>query len=427
MRRGLGFLFALHVALTTAASAPSSHQAACGLVRTDCTRIPFTLALERAANGSAAANSSACNRSPRSIVEGFCLGGWDGSAGVCTPPQHANLRRSCASHAVHTFQSTFDDKLLKRTLLWPIFFVIASLLIGALFKACLPRWLPYTVALLLFAICAGALSELLSEGVDCPMYALLHDADGDGQVSEAEWDEFICVGCHADSICLDTSTARTDYKRTCGDGSAAPDECGWTFRSLDRPWKKSAMLPESISPSAAISHRRLASSGASGSSSGSGSGSGLAPDGHSNPDVSNGLLSADELWTVRCNLLHDVISLQEIDPHIMLVVFLPALLFESACFGIDVSAASAPERPTRRHARPLRLYPPLGRLTRSLVRASACADGHLPPPAAADPHPRLPRDGDGERHHSCLPLRAGTVIASRPRTAPLGQFVPTAA
>ena len=30
------------------------------------------------------------------------------------------------------------------------------------------------------------------------------------------------------------------------------------------------------------------------------------------------------------------IGIADIDPHVMLVVFLPALLFESACFGLDI-------------------------------------------------------------------------------------------
>ena len=40
-------------------------------------------------------------------------------------------------------------------------------------------------------------------------------------------------------------------------------------------------------------------------------------------------LSPDELWTPSCNLLTDMLSLMDIDPHLMLIVFLPALLFES--------------------------------------------------------------------------------------------------
>ena len=50
----------------------------------------------------------------------------------------------------------------------------------------------------------------------------------------------------------------------------------------------------------------------------------------------DGYLSADELWTTNCNLLRDMLTLSDIDPHYLLTLFLPALLFESACFGIDM-------------------------------------------------------------------------------------------
>ena len=50
----------------------------------------------------------------------------------------------------------------------------------------------------------------------------------------------------------------------------------------------------------------------------------------------DGYLSADELWTHRCNLLHDMVQLSDMDPHLILTVFLPAQLFESAAFGIDM-------------------------------------------------------------------------------------------
>ena len=51
-------------------------------------------------------------------------------------------------------------------------------------------------------------------------------------------------------------------------------------------------------------------------------------------------LSADELWTDGCNLAHDMVSLSDMDPHVILTVFLPALLFESAAFGVDVRATT---------------------------------------------------------------------------------------
>jgi len=57
---------------------------------------------------------------------------------------------------------------------------------------------------------------------------------------------------------------------------------------------------------------------------------------YSRTEMPDCYLTPDELWTPSCNLFHDFISLQDIDPHLMLVVFLPALLFESATFGIDM-------------------------------------------------------------------------------------------
>ena len=155
-------------------------------------------------------------------------------------------------------------------------------------------------------------------------YALLHDNNQDGVVSRAEWDEFICAGCHNNSICMSSAWF------TCGDGSAdGGPACRYSFEYLDSPFKVTAMLAEQISmPSG--SHRRSLSDSSSASSGGSASGS--AQDRTSG----DGSLSADELWTPSCNLLLDMLSLKDIDPHVMLVVFLPALLFESACFGIDM-------------------------------------------------------------------------------------------
>ena len=46
----------------------------------------------------------------------------------------------------------------------------------------------------------------------------------------------------------------------------------------------------------------------------------------------SGVLEPDEQWTWQCNLMRDMLGLSDIDPHVLLVVFLPTLLFESACF-----------------------------------------------------------------------------------------------
>lgn len=51
--------------------------------------------------------------------------------------------------------------------------------------------------------------------------------------------------------------------------------------------------------------------------------------------LSIGDLEADELWTTECNLMRDMFGLSGIDPEWLLTVFLPALLFESACLGLD--------------------------------------------------------------------------------------------
>ena len=128
---------------------------------------------------------------------------------------------------------------------------------------------------------------------------------------------------------------------TCGNGEAAGGPgCGFSFDELDAPFKLSPFLHEYVSmptPHGGGHRRGLAADG-SGSSSGggssSGSGSGSSDDAHGSyfarfRPSGDGKLTADELWTPRCNLLHDMTELKDIDPHVMLVVFLPALLFES--------------------------------------------------------------------------------------------------
>ena len=59
------------------------------------------------------------------------------------------------------------------------------------------------MGLLLLGIALGSIGQYLERAVDCPMYALRHDRDGDGRVSPAEWDEFTCVDCHEQSFCAD--------------------------------------------------------------------------------------------------------------------------------------------------------------------------------------------------------------------------------
>lgn len=82
--------------------------------------------------------------------------------------------------------------------------------------------LPYTVVLLLVGMMLGAIAQSLVLGVDCPMYALRHDRDGDGVVSRAEWDEFVCAGCHTSSFCIEQDTIlNSEDFRSC-ERSAAP-------------------------------------------------------------------------------------------------------------------------------------------------------------------------------------------------------------
>ena len=108
--------------------------------------------------------------------------------------------------------------------------------------------------------------------------------------------------------------------------------CRYTFEELDEPFKLSPFLHEyiSIHPTGASRHHRRTASSGNGSG-GSGSGGSDSSNDHFQRfrPSGDGKLTADELWTPRCNLLHDMTELKDIDPHVMLVVFLPALLFES--------------------------------------------------------------------------------------------------
>ena len=67
---------------------------------------------------------------------------------------------------------------------------------------------------------------------DCPLGALYkYDRDHDDLVSRAEWREFICEGCVADSVCL---------TRSCGDGSIDGGKgCRFGFDDLDVSFRMS--------------------------------------------------------------------------------------------------------------------------------------------------------------------------------------------
>ena len=300
----------------------------------------FTASGRRLSSGSA----STMSRAEAVIhIREYCAS----SNGACPAPAHIDVQFECSDHSVHSFASDFNHMLKKRLgLMWNIFFVICALLFGALFRMCFPTWLPYTVGLLIVGMLAGGIGQLAATQPDCPMYAMKYDYDGDGYISRTEWEGFTCVGCHAASYCATAGKGfgAAPYISSCGDGSPEAPGCGFGFDWLDSPWKLSSMHAEAVYE---FPHGS-GSGGGGGGGSGSGSGSSSRRELRrqfqpGRPDMSrasfpagDGRLSPDELWTPGCNLFLDIISLKDIDPHLMLVVFLPALLFESACFGIDM-------------------------------------------------------------------------------------------
>jgi len=223
--------------------------------------------------------------------------------GVCPSPRAPDFRVKCEEGA-HAFRATFRELAGHRaSYQWELLFIVFWLLLGVGFRHFNPSWLPYTVSLLLLGLLLGAVAELVEQSPSCPHNLLLHDYDLDNKVSVVEYESALCVSCHPKSFCMDSQNTATKWgfgKRTCGDGTAAPASCPFDFDSLDSPWKKSSMHPESVTSTAG-----------------------------------SGYLEADELWTSRCNGLRDLLVLSDIDPHVLLVLFLPPLLFESAAFGLD--------------------------------------------------------------------------------------------
>jgi hypothetical protein len=223
---------------------------------------------------------------------------------VCPLLAAPDLKTTCdAHHSFHPHVQMFREASEYRgNMQWTIFFICLTLLFGAVVRMSVPAWIPYTVFVMLFCGLIGALAHFQNVAPTCPHH-VFHYAGADGKVSRSEWSEFLCEGCHPESYCL----AKSPYgARTCGDGSVEVPGgppvpgCRYTFEMLDAPWKQTSMVTEYIK-----------------------SGAG------------DGLLSADELWRPECNLFRDLVGLSDIDPHVLLVVFLPPLLFESACFGID--------------------------------------------------------------------------------------------
>ena len=114
--------------------------------------------------------------------------------------------------------------------------------------------LPYTVTLLIFGMMIGAIAQSLVLGVDCPMYALRHDHDGDGMVSRDEWDEFVCAGCDPAAFCVEVdSILNAETFKSC---AHAPDPLVNSlirqFDALDRALRHSALLQ--LPPAACALH-----------------------------------------------------------------------------------------------------------------------------------------------------------------------------
>ena len=200
--------------------------------------------------------------------------------------------RSVASRSQH-------DLKHYPNLQWDLFFVIVVVSFGSLLQRCLPAQIPYTVAVLVIFMLLGICAQNNLNSDDCPWHAWAyastheatdhhgHNVSGVKAVSEAQWERFTAVGYNAEAFCV---VGVWGGRRSCGDGSSNPAGCRYAFAYLDAPFKVSPMLPTGVR----------------------------------NEYV--GFLSADELWTVNCNLLRDMLKTADIDPHYLLTLFLPALL-----------------------------------------------------------------------------------------------------
>ena len=226
--------------------------------------------------------------------------------------------------------------------------------------------MPYTVGLLLvsFVLGAAAQTPVTLSLYGCPMQIFLYDYDHDHQISRAEYNASRCVGCVNSSWCayglagLEGTGVPEGKPINCfGDYCERAHGVDFDFDSLCAPrpravapWATLHVHAMSVSmsmsmsmcmctcthplptrppsPSPALSTRARSDQPWSKSHMlAERAGSGTARDGYLQPD---------ELWTPRCNLLRDMLTLSDMDPHVMLVVFLPTLLFESATFGVDM-------------------------------------------------------------------------------------------
>lgn len=243
----------------------------------------------------------------------------DGCNIYCPDPNAPDLHFRCMNdHTFHgSYQQWADMTGARSSLGLPVFFLLFTVLEGAFFAACLPSWIPYTVGVMLLNVVVGVVAETLESGIDCPWLAWhFHKSvsTADDYLSREEWDSFIGVGINSSAFC-GCNPAPPVRARTCGDGS--PDGgpgCQWTFDELAQPFKLSSMSPEAViakhhedwSPSEAVLKGNTTSN-----------------------DHKATKISADALWTSRCNLIRDAWVLN-LDPLYILLIFLPTLLFESA-------------------------------------------------------------------------------------------------
>ena len=229
---------------------------------------------------------------------------------VCPPPGLVNHHEQCVQDTWHDTYALFSEaQTLTSGRQYVIFSIAFYILVGAACRMAFPSGLPYTVGLLMLSFVIGFSGHLTTLGNDCPMHAMRLSGE-DGVVQRAEWDSFTCTDCHPQSFCVTRD-------RTCGKGLNQSSACRWTFDELILPRQLTSMDPEKQR---------------------------MDPTDH----YGNPALSADHLWRPACNLFSDLFTpLASTDPHVMLVVFLPVLLFESAFFGIDVRAARSTRSSTR--------------------------------------------------------------------------------
>ena len=91
---------------------------------------------------------------------------------ACPNPSAADFKQECSSTIYHAAYTEWQEEAERiEEFQWSVFFVAFCLLLGALFKQCLPTQIPYTVGILLIFMCLGLLAQGLSDAKDCPYHA----------------------------------------------------------------------------------------------------------------------------------------------------------------------------------------------------------------------------------------------------------------